>query len=289
MPLTAVTGSSGRIGSRVARALTAAGTTVRLVGRDPSRFPALDGATAAPAAAYADTAAMTTALRGADTLFLVSGAESAHRVEEHRCAIEAAVVARVQRVVYTSFMGAAADCTFTFGRDHFHTEQALEASGLRWTALRDAFYQDVLPFFADATGVLRGPAADGSIAAVAVDDVAEAGVAVLLEDTTEHDGRRYDLSGPAAFTLDELAATLTELSGRPVRYERETVDQAYASRAHYGAPAFEVDGWVSTYTAIAAGEMASVTDAVQRLTGHPATSLRTTLGRYPALLGRLRP
>ena len=289
MPLTAVTGSTGRIGSRVARALTAAGTSVRLVGRDPSHFPTLDGATAAPAAAYADTAAMTTALQGVDTLFLVSGAESANRVDDHRRAIDAAVAAGVQRVVYTSFLGAAADCTFTFGRDHFHTELALEASGLRWTALRDAFYQDVLPFFADATGVLRGPAADGSIAAVAVDDVAESAVAVLLEDTTEHDGRRYDLSGPAAFTLDELAATLTDLCGRPVRYERETVDQAYASRAHHGAPAFEVDGWVSTYTAIAAGEMAAVTDAVPRLTGHPATSLRTTLERYPALLDRLQP
>ena len=285
MALTAVTGSTGRIGSRVARALSAAGTPVRLVGRDPSRFPTLAGATAAPAAAYADTAAMTTALLGVHTLFMVSAAEAPDRVREHRSAIDAAVAAGVQRVVYTSFLGAAADCTFTFGRDHFHTEAALAASGLRWTALRDAFYQDVLPFFADAEGVLRGPAGDGAIAAVAVDDVAEAAVAVLADDALSG---TFDLSGPAAFTLDELAATLTELSGRTVRYERETPAQAHASRAHFGAPAFEVDGWVSTYTAIAAGEMAPVTGSVARLTGHPATPLRTTLQRYPELLDGLR-
>lgn len=194
----------------------------------------------------------------------------------------------MQRVVYTSFLGAAPDCTFTFGRDHFHTEQALAASGMRWTALRDAFYQDVLPSFVVDEGVLRGPAGDGAVAAVAVDDVAEAAVAVLTDGSTAHDGQRHDLSGPVALTLDEVADTVTELGGRAVRYERETVEAAYASRAIYGAPAFEVDGWVSTYTAIASGEMAPVTDTVERLTGHPATSLRTTLERHPELLDGLR-
>ena len=57
------------------------------------------------------------------------------------------------------------------------------------------------------------------------------------------------------------------------------MEEAYASRAHYGAPAWEVDGWVSTYTAIAAGEMAGVSDVVPRLTGHPATSLAELLAR----------
>jgi NAD(P)H dehydrogenase (quinone) len=203
-------------------------------------------------------------------------------------ALSAAVAAGVQRVVYTSFLGAAADCTFTFGRDHFHTEAALAASGLRWTALRDAFYQDVLPSFVVEPGVLRGPAGDGAVAAVAVDDVAEVAATVLLDGTTAHDGQRHDLSGPAALTLEEVAATLTELSGHSVRYERETPAQAYASRAHLDATPFEVDGWVSTYTAVASGEMAPVTDTVQRLTGHPATSLRTTLERYPELLDGLR-
>jgi hypothetical protein len=57
-----------------------------------------------------------------------------------------------------------------------------------------------------------------------------------------------------------------------VRYQEETVEEAYASRAHFGAPQFEVTGWVTTYVAIARGEVSAVSDTVPRLTGHPATS-----------------
>lgn len=69
------------------------------------------------------------------------------------------------------------------------------------------------------------------------------------------------------------------MTGRPTRYHAETVEEAYASRARYGAPGWQVDAWVSTYTAIAAGELATVSDAVPRLTGHPATGLRELLSR----------
>jgi len=64
-----------------------------------------------------------------------------------------------------------------------------------------------------------------------------------------------------------------------VRYQPETVAEAYASRAGYGAPGWQVDAWVSTYTAIASGELAGVTDDIARLTGHPATSLAALLRR----------
>ena len=79
-----------------------------------------------------------------ETLFLVSGRESANRLAEHRSAVDAAVRAGVQRIVYLSFLGAAADCTFTFGRDHWHTEQHITATGLRHTFLRDSLYADFL-------------------------------------------------------------------------------------------------------------------------------------------------
>jgi NAD(P)H dehydrogenase (quinone) len=88
-----------------------------------------------------------------------------------------------------------------------------------------------------------------------------------------HAGRTYELTGPEALTLHEVAALLK------VTYEPETAEQAYRSRASAGAPGWLVDAWVSTYTAIAAGELAAVSDAVPRLTGHPATSVAELLGR----------
>jgi uncharacterized protein YbjT (DUF2867 family) len=120
--------------------------------------------------------------------------------------------------------------------------------------------------------VIRGPGGDGRVAAVVQDDIADAAAAVL-RDPAPHSGRTYDLTGPAALTLAEVAAALGTATGRTVTYHPETVEEAYASRAGYGAPDWQVEAWVSTYAAIAAGEMAGVSTHVADLTGHPATTL----------------
>jgi uncharacterized protein YbjT (DUF2867 family) len=125
--------------------------------------------------------------------------------------------------------------------------------------------------------VIRGPADDSRVAAVAQDDVAAAVTAVLL-DPALHEGRTYSLTGPETVTLTEAAATMSRALGRPYTFVDETVEEAYASRAVYGAPGWQLDAWVSTYTAIASGELAEVTQDVQRLTGHPPRSLADLLG-----------
>jgi uncharacterized protein YbjT (DUF2867 family) len=127
-------------------------------------------------------------------------------------------------------------------------------------------------------GVIRGPAGDGRVAAVAQDDIADAAVAVL-RDPASHQGSTYRLTGPQSLTLGDATAVISTVTGRDVRFENETLEQAYASRAPYGAPDWQVDAWVSTYTSIAAGDVAEVTDDVARVTGHPATSFEELLRR----------
>ncbi|BCB84175.1 SDR family oxidoreductase [Phytohabitans suffuscus] len=270
-PALAVTGATGRLGRRVAERLAAAGTPQRLVVRDPGRAPSLAGAEVVRAG-YADAPAARRALEGVTTLFMVSSAEEPGRVETHRTFVDAAVAAGVTHLVYTSFFGAAPDATFTLARDHWATEEHIAASGLNATILRDNLYIDFFPLMVGDDGVLRGPAGDGRVAAVTQDDIADVAVAVLREPD-QHVNARYDLTGPAALTLREVAATITEVTGRQVSYQDESLNEAYASRAAWGAPAWQVDAWVSTYTAIAAGELDGVTGAVPALTGHPATSL----------------
>jgi uncharacterized protein YbjT (DUF2867 family) len=273
MSALAVTGSTGNVGGRVARLLSAAGVPQRLVVRDPGRAPSLDGATVVPAA-YQDGEAARRALDGVRTLFMVSGSEAADRVDQHRTFIDAAAAAGVGRIVYLSFYGAAPDATFTLARDHWATEEHIRASGLRHTFLRDNMYADFMPFMVGGDGVIRGPAGDGRVALVAQDDIAEVAVAVLRQPG-EHDGATHELTGPEALTLDGIATIL----GPEVRYHPETIEEAYASRAKYGAPDWQVDAWVSTYTAIAAGELAGVTGTVERITGHPPLSLAELLAR----------
>jgi len=270
-----ITGSTGRLGGRVARKLADAGRPQRLLVRDPSRAPQLAGATAVQSS-YADRKAVTAALDGLRTVLMVSASESPDRMSQHRAFIDAAAAAGVQQVVYISFYGAAPDCTFTLGRDHFATEEYLRASGMGFTFLRDNLYADFFPAMVGEDGVIRGPAAQGRVAAVAQDDIADAAVAVLL-DPEAHAGATYSLTGPEALTLDEVAAVLTGAQGRPVAYQPETVPEAYASRAVYAAPDWQVDAWVSTYTAIAAGELAGVTGDIETLTGRPAISLADLL------------
>ncbi|MBB5957052.1 uncharacterized protein YbjT (DUF2867 family) [Saccharothrix tamanrassetensis] len=267
----AVTGATGRLGGRVALRLAAAGVPQRLVVRDPARAPELPGATPVPGS-FTDRDAVLAALDGVDRLLMVSASETADRVDQHRAFVDAAAEAGVGHLVYISFYGAAPDATFTLARDHHVTEEHIRASGLAHTFLRDNMYADLMPSLAGDDGVIKGPAGDGRVSVVALDDIAEAATAVLL-DAPRHAGATYDLTGPDALTLDEVAAILTKATGRNIRYQRETVEEAYESRASYDAPDWLLDAWVSTYTAIAAGELAEVTDHVERLTGHRATPL----------------
>jgi hypothetical protein len=87
--------------------------------------------------------------------------------------------------------------------------------------------------------------------------------------------------------MADVAAILTDVTGTPVRYEEETVEEAYASRASYGAPQFEVDGWVTTYTAIATGELDVLSPAVRLVTGREPMSLRQLLEARPELVQHL--
>lgn len=277
----AVTGATGELGGRVARRIDGIGAPQRLIVRDPARAPALAAAELAIVPSYADREAMRDGLVDVDTLFLVSGRESADRVAQHVTAINAAVDAGVERIVYTSFLGAAPDATFTLARHHYQTEQHIRASGLPFTFLRSSMYADFVPLLAGADDVIRGPAGDGRIAFVARDDIADAAAEVLT--TYGHDDQTYELTGPEAITIAEAAAELARATGRPIRYERETLDEARASRAPSGAPDWEIEGWVTSYAAIATGEMDVVSDAVERLAGHRPLGLAEYLRqRYAA-------
>ncbi|WP_188191774.1 SDR family oxidoreductase [Nonomuraea sp. SYSU D8015] len=275
MAFIVTTGATGRLGGRIAARLAAAGVEQRLVSRSAGRVPPLDRASAV-SADYGDPEAMRRALDGATTVLFVSASESADRLDRHRAFVDAARDAAVTHLVYISFYGASPSATFTLARDHWATEQHIRDSGLPFTFLRDNLYADFLPMMAGDDGVIRGPAGQGRVAAVAQDDIADAATAVLL-DPGAHEGATYDLTGPRALTLDEVAATLSMATGRTYAYHPETLEEAYASRQVYGAPEWQLEAWVSTYLAIAAGELEGVSDAVPALTGRPATTFEELL------------
>jgi uncharacterized protein YbjT (DUF2867 family) len=262
----AVTGATGEVGRRVLARLGDLPhvSVVRDAARATGPFRV--------ASDYGASDEMTAAFAGADTVFLIPAAENAARVDQHRSAVDAAIKAGASRLVYLSFLRAASDATFTLARDHWATEEHIRASGLRWTFLRMNLYMDFIPNMVGADGVIRGPAGDGRLSAILRDDVAAAAASVLTA-SGEHDGATYDLTGPSSFSLAEAASLMG------ARYEDETDEQAYASRASFGAPDWEVRGWVSSYQAIRDGSLDVLSPAVRELTGRDPISLETYLAR----------
>jgi uncharacterized protein YbjT (DUF2867 family) len=111
------------------------------------------------------------------------------------------------------------------------------------------------------------------------DDIADVVVAVLTGEG--HDGKTVNVTGREALSLGDVAALLTEITGRQCTFYDETIDEAKASRAVYNASDEMVETWISSYTSIANGEMALVSDAVEKLTGHPPQTVRDYILQHP--------
>jgi len=295
----------------VAEELAVRGLTQRLIVRDSARAPHLPRADVAVVSGYSDAPAMTQALSGVGTLFLVSAYDimgithralmtgqplpAYDRVQEHFAAIDAAGAAGVERVVYLSFIGPSPDATFILARDHYRTEEHIRSTGLAYTFLRPNLYMDKVLQHVARGDVIRAPAGDGRVAWVCRDDVADSAVGVLTE--SGHEGRAYDLTGPEALTMAETAVRLSAVLGRRITYEAQTPDEARTlrnssrmdemdaarrERTGSGLTDPEIAIWVSHYAQIATGELGHVSNAVPELCGRPAVGLAEYLERHPA-------
>jgi NAD(P)H dehydrogenase (quinone) len=279
--------ASGQVGRRVAQRLARQGLRQRLLVQDRSQAPELPQSEVAPISDYGDTESMRKAVAGVDTLLLIPIKEHPERVRLHQTAI-AAVAAGVRRIVYSSFLAAAPDATFTFARHHYATEQHIRSTGVAFTFLRGSAFLEVLRWIIGDDGVIRGPAGNGRLAPVARDDLAEVAAAVLTADGA-HDGQTYAVTGPESLSLHQVAEAFALVTGRPISYVDEPLEQAWASRQTYGAPDWQVEAWVTTYLQIANGELDLISDTVPRLTGHPALSLAGYLAAHPESYQHLLP
>ena len=221
---------------------------------------------------YANTPEVVEALKGIDVLLMVSARENPERVEEHTSFLNAAKLAGVQHIVYTSFYGADEKATFTLSRDHAQTEAYIKELGFTYTFLRDNFYLDFLIDIALENGEIRGPAGSGKVSAVARKDTSSV-AAEILSHAKKWENQTLNLTGPENLSMEEIVALLSKNTGKTITYVDESVEEAYESRKKWPAQNWEYDAWVSTYTAIKAGEQAGVSTDVEKVLDHPASSL----------------
>lgn len=279
-----ITGASGRIGRRTAELLEDCTHGLRLMSRNPDSVPRIAGAQVV-CGDFADPSTLDPAFRGIEIAFVISASgKPGERALLHRNAFEAAVRAHVGHIVYLSLQGSGPDSRFPFSRDHYLSEQYLAASGIPFTVLRAAFYMDMFVGLFDASGVVRGPAEQGSGAFVSREDVARTAAAVMVSPP----GGIYDVTGPEALGIADVAHRLSKLVECPLRYEEESADTMRRRLGMSGRPSWQVGLSVGWFEAIAAGEIERASEAVRRFTGNSPLTLEDYFTRFPALLEPLR-
>jgi NAD(P)H dehydrogenase (quinone) len=215
------------------------------------------------------------AFAGGEKLLLISADDLGRRAAQHRAAIQAAREAGVRHVAYTSYLNPVQDNPAVITHSHRDTERALRESGLAWSTLRHAFYAEYqVPSGAQAiaTGQLVHNSGDGRIAYVSREDCAAAAAAVL---TTEgHEDKAYDITGPQALGQDDVAALLSEVSGRPVEAVAVDDEAFIQGLGASGMPEPAAREIASYGRAIREGYIDQISDAVENLTGRPPRPLR---------------
>ena len=266
-----ITGVTGKLGSYVADLVDQQGISSIHLARSPERAKVYASAEIRKMV-YANTPEVVEALKGIDVLLMVSARENPERVEEHKSFLDAAKLAGVQHIVYTSFYGADEKATFILSRDHAQTEAYIKELGFTYTFLRDNFYLDFFIDIALENGEIRGPAGRGRVSAVARKDTSRVAAEILL-NPKEWENQSLNLTGPEDLSMEEIVELLSKETGNAITYVDESVEEAYESRKKWPAQTWEYDAWVSTYTAIKAGEQAGVSTDVEKVLGHPAMNL----------------
>jgi uncharacterized protein YbjT (DUF2867 family) len=271
-----VVGGTGNVGREVVRGLCARGEKVRVFAR--ARQPVPDGVELV-SGDLADLPALEGALAGADRAFVVSSPDP-RAAELQGNAFDTAARVGVRHVVRSSVLDASHDSPARLLRMHAEAEDRLLAAGTTWTIVRpNLFLQFVLGGYAPeqikqitSQGVLLQPAGEGRVSMVDRRDLAA--VAVTALTCEGHEGRRYDVTGPEALTMGELAQKLSAHLGRKVTQADPPLAQFAEQLAGFGLPAFLTEGLVELYQLFRDGypAAAQVTDAVEVVTGCRARS-----------------
>jgi NAD(P)H dehydrogenase (quinone) len=274
-----VTGATGHLGRLAVESLLARGVPaadITATGRtvEPLADLAARGVRVA-VADYHDPATLDAAFAGADKLLLVSSGSFDDRAGQHRNAIDAAVRAGVQHVVYTSGPKATTSRLLLMA-DHAATEEALAASGLTYTVLRDGWYVENYTGQVDTylQHGMVGAAGDGKVSIAPRSDYAEAAAVVLTTDG--HAGKVYELGGEA-LTLAEIAALISTETGRAITYTDVPVDTLTGILVGAGFPEPVAAVFADVDRGISEGELLVDPSDLAALLGRPATPAATAV------------
>lgn len=228
---------------------------------------------------YDDTASLDTAMQGIETVLLIAGTDEEKRLAQHQNVVNAAKKAGVQRIAYTS--RALKDRSTLVNKlmeGHFQTEDYIKESGMTYTLFQNILYMDVLPQFVGPNVFERGifvPAGEGRVAFALRNDMGEAMANALAAGGS--DNRIYKLTGSQSYSFADVAAALTNLSGKPVRYTAAETAAFEADMKERGLPDVIIQRVTGFITDIKNGQEADVSPDLESLLGRKPASLQEGL------------
>ncbi|MBO9194621.1 SDR family oxidoreductase [Rhizobium sp. 16-449-1b] len=277
-----ITGAAGQLGQRVIHHLLETykvpAANLIAASRDTSKLADLAAkGVQTRKADFDDAASLEAAFKGADRVLIISTdalAVPGQRLKQHTTAVAAAVKAGVKHLAYTS-MPSPDKSLVTFAPDHLGTENAVKASGLPYTIIRNAWYLD--NYMHSMPHNLQGgswytASGDGKVPNISRDDCALAAAAALASGTK--DSATYTLTGAQSLSADEIAAAISQAAGKPLAAVKVTDDQLRQGLLGAGLPDFVADMLVSADANIRAGNFDHVTEDFTKLTGKQPQSLK---------------
>ncbi len=271
-----VTGPTGTIGSQVVNHLATKQDVniragVRTAEKGKTHFKS--GTVTAVDFDYEKPETLAAACKGADKVFLLTPFAE-NQVELGTRLVDAAKAAGVKHIVKLSAMGADQEPGIQLGRWHRAIEKHIEASGIAWTFLRPNNFMDNFAGYypPDKEGAIYLPWGNGACSFIDARDVGAVAAAVLTSGG--HEGKAYVPTGPEAFTIAQAAATLSEVTGRTIKYVDVPEGAAKKAMLDMGIPAWMADAMMELHGVDKAGYAAEVTGDVKKLTGQAPRSFR---------------
>ena len=276
----AITGATGQLGNLVIEQLlqlTAAQNIVALVRKiDKAEHFKVQGIELREFD-YDRPETLVPALSGIDKLLLISANEIGRRTPQHQAVIDAAKVAGVPYLAYTSLLRADTS-PLGLAQEHRETEKLIQDSGITYTFLRNNWYsENYLAGVAHTIeiGTLFGAAQDGRISSASRIDYAEAAAKVLT--STGHENKTYELAGSESFSLSDLATFIGQAVNKDIIYQNLSAEEYTQGLTQAGLPAGLVDVIVDADIQTIQGAMYSDSKDLEQLIGHKTTSIQDAI------------